>query len=148
MKKPFKETKVGKLVEKVAGVAVDVLPDKGILGIAKNIIESATVSEEEKEEMRKELHEYEIEVYKLEVSDRDSARNREIEIAKAGGHDHLMYAAGYTALIDFTLMVVAVIFFPEQLKENPMAHQLMGIVEGVALLVFGYYFGATLRAKK
>ena len=39
-KKPFKETAVGKfLLNKLPGVVTDVLPDKGVLGIVKNLID-------------------------------------------------------------------------------------------------------------
>jgi hypothetical protein len=42
-KKPFKETKLGKFLAKVApkvlGVAGDLLPDAGVLGMVKRLIE-------------------------------------------------------------------------------------------------------------
>jgi dihydroxyacetone kinase len=148
MKKPFKESKVGKfLTEKLPDLVVDVLPDKGLFGIAKNIIESATVSQEEKAEMLKELQDYEIEVYKLEISDKQNARSREVELAKAGGNDHLMYVAGYVALGAFLVMIYAVIWKPESIQHSPLFHQLMGIIEGVALSVFGYYFGSSMKER-
>jgi hypothetical protein len=143
MKKPFKDTKVGSFLNNALPGIADVLPDKGILGIAKNIIDKSTVSPEEKAEMLAEIQAFEKEMYELEIKDRDSARNREIEIIKAGGNDHLMYVSGYVALIAFMVMIFAVIFLPESVSHNSLFHQLMGIIEGVALTVFGYYFGTS-----
>ena len=74
-KKPFNQTFVGKLIAK----GKDILPEKGVLGALKNLIDSDdTLSAEEREEAHRAL----IEAYKAEVSDRDSARNRQVEIAK------------------------------------------------------------------
>jgi hypothetical protein len=151
MKKPLKETKFGKLLSEKLPDAIaiigDVLPDNGVFGIAKNLIDKATLSKEDKDELLKEATNLEKEMFELEIKDRDSARNREIEIAKAGGNDHLMYVAGYVALIGFLIMIYAVIWLPESVSHNSLFHQLMGIIEGVALTVFGYYFGAS-KAKK
>lgn len=143
MKKPFKETKVGAFLNNALPGIADVLPDKGILGIAKNLIDKSTVSDEEKKEMLAEIQSFEKEMYELEIKDRDSARSREVEIIKAGGNDHLMYVSGYVALGAFLVMVFAVIFLPESVSHNALFHQLMGIIEGVALTVFGYYFGTS-----
>jgi hypothetical protein len=151
MKKPLKETKFGKLLSEKLPDAIaiigDVLPDNGVFGIAKNLIDKATLSKEDKDELLIEATNLEKEMFELEIKDRDSARNREIEIAKAGGNDHLMYVAGYVALIGFLIMIYAVIWLPESVSHNSLFHQLMGIIEGVALTVFGYYFGAS-KAKK
>lgn len=147
-KKKFKETKLGALllqrIPKAAGIVGDLLPDKGVLGIVKNIIQgSPDLSAEERSELLKLHNDFEIEMYQLEVRDRESARTREVEMAKTGKTDHLMYVAGYTALLTFLLMVVSVIFFGDLVSDNPLFHQLMGIIEGVALTVFGYYFGTS-----
>ncbi|MGB1300391.1 MAG: hypothetical protein ACPG5O_04135 [Pseudoalteromonas tetraodonis] len=86
------------------------------------------------------------EMYALEIQDRESARNRQVELAKTGTKDNLMPLAGYTALGTFVLMVIAVTFnryFGLGLGENPLFHQLMGIIEGVALTVFAFYFGTS-----
>lgn len=147
MKKPFKETKLGKLVTEKLPDAIkivgDVLPDKGALGVLKNIIGASDISPEDKAILMQEANDFEKEMYELEIKDRESARNREIEVIRAGGNDHLMYVAGYVALGAFLVMIFAVIFLPETVSHNSLFHQLMGIIEGVALTVFGYYFGTS-----
>jgi sulfite reductase beta subunit-like hemoprotein len=148
-KKPFKETKVGKFLKekapKVLDAVGDLLPDQGVIGIVKRIIstQASILSPEDKAEALKLIREYELEVFGMEIQDRASARSREVEMAKTGKTDHLMYVSGYVALGAFLTMIVAVIWKSEAVKDNPLFHQLMGVIEGVALTVFGYYFGSS-----
>jgi uncharacterized protein YacL len=138
MKKPFKETKVGKLLGKVSGI----LPESGVLGVLKEVIDTDdTLSPEEK----KEAHNALIEAYKAEVTDRDSARKREVEIAKAGKQDWLFNITGLVGLGAFGVIIWAILALdiPETNKE--LFYHLIGIVEGVSLSIFGYYFGTSMK---
>jgi hypothetical protein len=148
-RKKFKDTKLGQfLKDKVPGVldvVDDFFPPAKILTA---LVGKESLPPEDSIEFERLLRDHEREMYTLEVEDRDSARNREIEMAKTGKQDHLMYAAGYTALGTFLLMVYAVIWKPEGMEHSPLFHQLMGIIEGVALTVFGYYFGTSKRAEE
>ena len=140
-KKPFKETKVGKLLGNLGGI----LPDKGVLGVLKQVIDTDdTLTPEEKEDAHKAL----IEAYKAEVADRDSARNREIEVAKAGGKDWLFNITGLVGLGAFGVIIWAILALdiPETNKE--LFYHLIGIVEGVSLSIFGYYFGTSMKDEK
>ena len=84
-RKKFKDTKVGQfLLKKIPTFAKEILPEKGVLGIVKNLIDDEpTLTPQEKEQ----LHQERIELYQLEVADRDSARNREIEVSKTGKYE-------------------------------------------------------------
>ena len=138
MKKPFKETKVGKLLGKVSGL----LPESGVLGVLKEVIDNDDqLTPEEKQEAHKEL----IEAYKVEVADRDSARNREVEVAKAGKNDWLFNITGLVGLGAFGVIIWAILALdiPETNKE--LFYHLIGIVEGVSLSIFGYYFGTSMK---
>jgi hypothetical protein len=147
-KKPFKETKLGQfLKEKVPGV-LDVVDDYFPPAKILTALVGKNLPPEDQLQFEKLLLDHDREMYALEVQDRDSARNREIEVAKTGKTDHLMYSAGYTALLTFMVMVYAVIWKPEGMEHSPLFHQLMGIIEGVALTVFGYYFGTSKRAEE
>ena len=140
-KKPFNETFVGKLLAK----GKDILPEKGVLGVLKNLIDSdEELTPEEKEEAHRAL----IEAYKAEVSDRDSARNREIEIAKSGKEDWLFSLTGIVGLGAFAAIIWAILALdiPEGNKE--LFIHTIGIVEGVALSIFGYYFGTSMKENK
>jgi len=137
-KKPFKETAVGKfLLKKLPGVVTDVLPDKGVLGIVKNLIDGdESISPEEKQRLKKEL-------YEIEVADRDSARRRETEIKKAGGQDWMMFVTGLVGLFSFVFMIYAVVYIPS-VSENDLFVHLMGMIEGVVISnIFAYYYGTS-----
>jgi len=85
------------------------------------------------------------EVFALEVQDRESARNREIEIAKIHRFDFLFYLTGFVGLSVFCFIVYAIVYLqiPDQNKEIWI--HLIGISEGVVLSIFGYYFGSSIK---
>jgi len=144
--KKFKDTKLGKFIKlkapKVLEVAGDLLPDEGLLGVVKNLIDKEPdLSSEEKQQ----IHERLVDFYKLEVEDRNSARQREIEMVKAGSGDWMMNATGVIGLGSFLLLLIAIVFMdvPESNKEL-MIHT-TGIVEGIVLSIVGYYFGSIAK---
>ena len=145
-KKKFKDTKVGKFLKdkapKILDTVGDVLPDKGVLGIVKNLISS---SDEMSEEDKQIAFAHMKEMYELEVQDRDSARNREIEVAKIHKFDFLFYLTGIIGLSVFCFIVYAIAYLniPEANKEIWI--HLIGISEGVVLSIFGYYFGSSIK---
>jgi hypothetical protein len=147
MKKPFKETRVGKLIcEKLPdaiAIVGEVLPDKGVLGIAKNIIDKSTLTPEEKEELNKELLDFELEVMKLEMQDRASARTREVEMAKTGGKDWMMYVAGLVGLGAFVFMIIILAFWSVPTENKELFIHGLGIVEGIAVSIVAYYYGTS-----
>jgi hypothetical protein len=144
-KKKFKDTKVGQfLLKKLPGFASDILPDKGILGVVKNLIDNEPdVTPEEKSKMHEEL----IELYQLEVADRDSARKREVEKAKTGGFDLMFNLTGIIGLAAFAFIIYAIVYLqiPENNKEVWI--HLIGICEGIVLSIFGYFYGAAVNKK-
>ena len=144
--KKIKDSKIGKfLAEKapqILAVVGDVLPEQGTLGIVKNLIsKDPDLTPEEKQEIHNRL----VEFYKLEVEDRDSARQREVEMVKAGSDDWMMNFTGVVGLGGFVLLLVAIVFLqvPEHNKEL-MIHT-TGIVEGIVLSIVGYYFGSIAK---
>jgi len=145
-KKPFKETGLGKiLLGVIPGFikgASKALPDSGVLGVIKNLIDTdPDMSDEEKAQAHDQL----VELYRLEVEDRDSARKREAAIINAGGKDWMMTLTGIVGLAAFAFLVYTVVTtqVPETNKE--IFIHMIGIVEGVALSIFGYYFGSAVK---
>ena len=142
----LKDSKIGKLLKekapKILDIIGDVLPSNGTMGIIKNIIsKDPDLTPEEK----KQLHNQVTELYKLEVADRDSARNREIEMAKAGGNDWMMNVTGVVGLSCFMFVVYAVVYIPEVLHNELFVH-LMGMVEGVVIgNIFAFYYGTSSK---
>lgn len=148
-KKKFKDTKVGQFLTKKAPKILDtigdVLPSNGVFGIVKNLISSSNeMTAEDKAIALEELNKS-IQIFELEVKDRDSARNREIEVAKTGRFDFLFYLTGLVGLSVFCFIVYAIVFLqiPESNKEIWI--HLIGISEGVVLSIFGYYFGSSIK---
>ena len=140
-KKPFKETKVGKLLGNLGGI----LPDKGVLGVLKQVIDTDdTLTPEEKEEAHKAL----IEAYKAEVADRDSARKREVEIAKTGRFDLMYNLTGVVGLGAFSFIVYAIVYLEIPAENKEVWIHLIGICEGIVLSIFGYFFGTSMKDNK
>lgn len=140
-KKPFFETKVGKIVGKLSGA----LPDKGVLGVLKNLIDS---DEELTPEEKKAAQEALIRAYEAEVSDRDSARKREVEITKSGKIDWLFNITGVVGLGAFAVIIWAILALDIPKDNKELFIHTIGIVEGVALSIFGYYFGTSMKDNK
>ena len=145
-KKKFKDTKVGQFLKdkapKILDTIGDVLPDKGVLGIVKNLISS---SDELSPEDKAVAFDHIKDMFALEVQDRESARNREIEISKIHKFDFLFYLTGLVGLGVFCFIVYAIVYLqiPDQNKEIWI--HLIGISEGVVLSIFGYYFGSAIK---
>ena len=143
-KKKFKDTKLGKFLNKAAptilDIAGDLLPDAGVLGIIKNLIDKdSDMSPEDKVQAQS----YMKEMYELEVADRDSARNREIEVKKTGSQDIMMVATGLTGLFSFAFVIYAVVYEPSVLDKDLFVN-LMGMIEGVVISnIFAYYYGTS-----
>jgi len=145
-KKPFKETGLGKILTSVLpGVvkgASKFLPDSGMMGVLKNLIDGdPDMTDDEKAAAHDQL----VELYRLEVEDRDSARKREAAIVASGGRDWMMTLTGIVGLTAFGFLVYTVVTtkVPETNKE--IFIHMIGIVEGVALSIFGYYFGSAVK---
>jgi len=141
--KKIKDTKIGAFLSEKApqilALVGDVLPEQGTLGIVKNLIsKDPDLTAEEKAQIHNQL----VEFYKLEVEDRNSAREREVEMVKAGSEDWMMNFTGIVGLGGFVLLLIAIVFIqvPEHNKEL-MIHT-TGIVEGIVLSIVGYYFGS------
>lgn len=140
-KKPFKETKVGKLLGNLGGI----LPENGVLGVLKQVIDTDdTMTPEEKEEAHKAL----IEAYKAEVADRDSARKREVEIAKTGRFDLMYNLTGVVGLGAFSFIVYAIVYLEIPSENKEVWIHLIGICEGIVLSIFGYFFGTSMKDNK
>ena len=138
MKKPLSETKVGQLLSKV-------LPDKGITGVLKDFLDlDDTLTPEDKEKAAEML----LKAYEAEVSDRDSARKREVEVTKTGSFDFLFNLTGLVGLAAFGVIVWAILVLEIPEANRELFYHLIGIVEGVTLSIFGYYFGTSMKDEK
>ena len=148
MSKKFKDTKLGKFLGKTAphilDIAGDLLPDAGVLGVVKNLVEKdEKISPEDKKEALAQTKE----MYELEIKDRESARNREIEVKKTGDKDLMMVLTGIVGLLSFVFVIYAVVY-EEGVLNNDLFVHLMGMIEGVVISnIFAYYYGTSSEKK-
>ena len=143
-RKKLKDTKVGqwlgKNAPKVLDVVGDLLPDQGALGVVKNLIQGdPDIEPSQKAEFARMA-------FELESADRASARNREIEVAKATGkQDWMMWVTGIVGLLSFMFTIYAVVYI-DSVRENELFIHLMGMIEGVVIgNIFAYYYGASVK---
>lgn len=142
----LKDTKIGKfLAEKapdVLDVAGSLLPDAGLLGVVKNLIDKKPdLTAEEKQEIHQQL----IELYKLEVEDRDSARKREVEISKVRKFDFMFNLTGLVGLGTFVFLVYCIVYITIPESNEKTFYTLIGLCEGIVLSIFGFYFGSVAK---
>ena len=144
--KKIKDSKLGKLLKnkapKILEIAGDLLPDKGVLGVVKNLIDK---DENLSSEDKKMLHDQTLEMYELQVKDRDSARKREIEVAKVRKFDFMFTLTGLVGLGTFCFLVYAIVYITIPEHNEKTFYTLIGLCEGITLSIFSFYFGASLR---
>ena len=144
--KKFRDTKVGKFINqkapKVIDIVGDALPDSGVLGIVKNLIDKDDkIAPAEKAEILSKMQE----IFKAEFEDRDSARTRQVEMAKTDKTDIMFNITGFIGLAAFCFIIYAIVFLkiPDQNKEVWI--HLIGICEGIVMSIFGYFYGSAVR---
>jgi len=144
-KKKFKDTAVGKfLTRKLPELAGAALTGGPLEALKALIDDDASIGPEEKARLHNEL----VEMYKAEVEDRDSARGREVEVAKSGKVDWLFNITGLVGLGAFGVIVWAILALDIPESNRELFYHLIGIVEGVTLSIFGYYFGTSMKDDK
>ena len=129
----------------ILDIAGDLLPDAGVLGMVGNLIrKDPNISIEDKAIADTFIQE----MYALEIADRDSARKREVEIAKTNKKDWMMLLTGLTGLFSFIFTIYAVVYVPSVLENDLFVH-LMGMIEGVVISnIFAYYYGTSAENRK
>jgi hypothetical protein len=151
--KPFKDTKLGSWLKnkapKVLDTIGDILPDKGVLGIVKNLIDSEPdMSPEDRVEFQNLLLDHEREMYVLEVQDRHSARQRESEFVKVTGHsDYMVWFLSCSLMIAFGFIVWHLIRDSVPNENRELVTNIVGIIEGLLISIYSYYFGSSMGSR-
>jgi hypothetical protein len=155
MKKPFKETKLGKIVTEklpqVASVVGDLLPDSGVLGVVKNAIDMATISPNEKKELLEAHSELELEVYKLDIEDRGNARNMQIEALKQSDNFSKRFIYFFSAFwsVFSALYLGGITFCDVPTNSIRIVDTVLGFILGTAItMMFSYFYGSSAGAAK
>jgi len=156
MSKPIKETKLGQFLSsnfpKVLSTVGDALPNSGVLGIVKNLIGSdESLSPAQKSEALQKVQDFEKEIFEAELKDRDSARNREIQINATANSSWLsrntvsIIALSYT-IFNFVIYIM-ILAFNLKIAEN-MQVLIVNSITNIAMLIVGYYFGSSMERHK
>jgi len=134
----------------------------GAEGLVKSItsgLDSLITNKEEKLEAERKIQELVTshvremeklsnEQFKNEVEDRASARSRETAFITATGHvDYLMWFLALSAIGIFAGMVYAVIEDHVPNENRELIFHIFGIIEGVLLSIFSYYFGSSAGSR-
>lgn len=138
---PLKETKLGHWFREkspdVFEAVGELVPGGEILKALGVLIDRSTESEEEKKQARVMLQE-------LEIRDRESARNREIEVTKATGkRDYMQAFIGIAAMM---IGIVMVIWAKTGVEDKEIFFHILGFAEGTLVgQVVNYYFGSSQK---
>ena len=136
---PLKETKLGEWFREkspdVFEAVGELVPGGEILKALGVLIDRSTEIEEEKKQARMMLQE-------LEIRDRESARNREIEVTKAiGKRDWMQIFVGVSAMI---IGITLVIWAKNGVEDKEIFFHILGFAEGTLVgQVVNYYFGSS-----
>ena len=132
--------------------------DKTITALGDAIDKNVT-SDEERGKLKNELvqiaatakkdaQDFELKVKELEVKqgettqkDRDSAHNREIELAKLGRKNYIMLTLAVLAIFGMGWLTWFV--FHNDIREREIAFLIIGMVIGIVKDIYGYYYGSS-----
>lgn len=132
----------------LAGAAVGMLADK--LGLPDKTVEAVTQALTSNPENLEKLKELELEFYKIDAQDRNSARTREVEMAKADVHFITKNITSLLAIgiLTGSMIIALLVFFVDfpDSQENILIF-VLGSLFSIATQVVSYYFGSSQGSK-
>lgn len=150
-KKKIKDSKLGQWLKekapKVLDTVGDLLPDKGVLGVVKNLLDRNEVEPHVRMEFDRMQHEFEVELTSLYNADRADARAREVAFVQATGkRDWLQAVIAIVGLVFSGFMIFCGV--TGKFDDREVYFHLLGIAEGAMLLpIFNYFFGSSKGSK-
>jgi hypothetical protein len=132
----------------LGGAAVSMIADK--LGLDDKTVEGVTKALIADPDKLNKLKEMELEFAKIDAQDRDSARNREIEMAKSDVHFVTKNITSILAIgiLTGSLIIAMLVFFVDfpDSQENILIF-VLGSLFSIATQVVSYYFGSSQGSK-
>ena len=167
MKKPFSETKVGQFVDKIKPLVGNGLDFVGELTGNKAIERIGEFLQDKKDESPElmaahmefekyklewelEIQRLDLEVFRLEVADKENARGREIDYMKQSGgkRDWLMAGVVGVALLMYIGAFVFLAYGPDvHEQKKDLFNMGVGQVFTFAGMAFSYYLGTTKSSR-
>lgn len=121
-----------------------------LLDGAKNLIDEVVTSKEEKMQLTIKLEEmlktHEQEIMNAEIADRNSARNREVEVVKAGSKNWTQNILAYVGVGGFFAILGYLLskgLGNMNAEESFIIGNLTGMAGAIAKDIYGYYFGSS-----
>ena len=134
----LRDTKLGEWFRNKAPQHLDTIGDLVPGGQAIKAIGALIDATTESDSERAEAHAL---LAQAEAQDRADARSREVEFTKAtGGRDWMQTAVGIVGMVAFIMMIW---WATQGVEEREVYFHLLGVVEGVAVTIYGYYYGAS-----
>jgi hypothetical protein len=132
----------------LGGAAIKMLGDK--LGVDGSDVNAVTAAIIQNPDSLQKLKELELEFAKIDAQDRNSARNREVEMAKADVH---FITKNITSILAIGILTGAIVIttlvffvdFPDS-QENILIF-VLGSLFSIATQVVSYYFGSSQGSK-
>lgn len=159
-KKKFRDTKVGQWLNKakdklpeLAGIGMEILQGDigGAIEKVQDLLDKKAQYNTEAQKLLQEWEKYKMEFQKelieMDNADRADARAREVSYVQAtGGRDWFQFTVGCVGLVLMGFVVYVAVYLT---PENPDTfNHTLGLVEGVALSIFTYYFGSSAGSKQ
>lgn len=151
----LKDTKLGTFLKekapKVLEIAGDLLPDSGTLGIVKNLIEHTVVDKADRDAIKDEIDanrlDFEKDMFKLEVQDRQDAR--------ANGNKHLQIVVAYFSLSGFAFFGAIQMWLCYKIMQDGLvvnefiimtASNIFGLFTGLIFTLKDFLFGGSAES--
>ena len=134
----LRDTKLGEWFRNKAPQHLDTIGDLVPGGQAIKAIGALIDATTESDSERAEAHAL---LAQAEAQDRADARNREVKFTEAtGNRDWMQTGVGIVGMVAFIMMIW---WATQGVEEREVYFHLLGVVEGVAVTIYGYYYGAS-----
>ena len=134
----LRDTKLGEWFRNKAPQHLDTIGDLVPGGQAIKAIGALIDATTESDSERAEAHAL---LAQAEAQDRADARSREVKFAEAtGNRDWMQTGVGIVGMVAFIMMIW---WATQGVEEREVYFHLLGVVEGVAVTIYGYYYGAS-----
>ncbi len=154
-KKKFRDTTVGKLLTGAVGIVSPPLAKvlegaSSINDAVSSIIKDNSLTAEQKEHFKLMAHELEIQEFEAEVADRNSARMREVDIARSGGSNLMFNVVGIGVITIWAVTLWALFF--SALEITSTNKDLLNIAFGGLSIkvtqIVSYFYGSSSGSKQ
>ncbi len=154
MKKPFKDSDVGKFLKSkgldvVLEAVGSVVPGVKVLDMVKDLVlgKDATVQLSPADQLQfLKLLDAEQKQLDALLADTSNARDRQVELAKTGYKDYMFPIVTIFILIMFALVVIRHLFFPASVSTVLAGFE--ETIKNLLLLIGGYFYGSTKGSRE